>query len=387
MTPHPTANRLFAAAALLLGLGALALPASAQGTCGDSYTIRSGDTLSAVAAKCGLALPEVLAANPGIEPRRLAVGQAVALPGAAQAAVPAPSSSPAPAPAATPASPQDDTAAVQPPAQQGMAGPADVAEVEPHKVVPENANYTVRAADSLQSIAQAFGTTVTAIVKDNPQLNRQTALVAGQRLYIAGAAQKDAVPSLAEGTPWSTVHYIPGAAVEVLPRRVEPGDLVTVYARGFPARTLVDIAAGDPAGALVVLEQETTDNYGTLRARVSVPTDIPAGAPLAVVIATPNRAMAARSANLTVQAAGTPQRHEPGAAVEIVGTLTDEGVECPAMRTDDGALYTLTGHSGGLLPGERVRVVGLIAGASMCQQGVTVSAARIEVARPERAAR
>lgn len=364
-------NRLVLAAALAFGIAA-ALPATAQGACGTSYTIRTGDTLSAIAARCGVLLPKILAANPGINPRRLAVGQAITLPvtGAQEAASPPADARPTPAPVPPP-----------PAARESMA------ETAPHKVVPENANYTVRAADSLQAIAQAFGTTVTAIVTDNPQLNRQATLVPGQRLYIPGATQERTAPSLADDAPWPSVRYIPGAAVEVLPRQVEPGDLVTVYARGFPARTLVDIAAGDPDGVLVVLEQETTDNYGTLRARVSVPRDIPADTPLAVVVATPNRTMAAQSATLTVRTAGAPLHAEPGAPVEIIGTLTDEGIECPALRTPDGALYTLTGHSAGLEAGDRVRVVGLVAGESFCQQGVTISAARIEAIRPEKAER
>lgn len=388
MAPHPqpfTARPAAAAPALGLGLflglalslTVMAPPAAAQG-CGDSYTIRAGDTLSAVAARCGVSLDALMAANPGIEPRRLAVGQAVALPGAAAAA----------APAAPPSAPSDAEAAVQPSAEQGMAGPADVV-AQPHLEAPQNANYTVRASDTLATIAQSFGTTVTEVVKNNPQLNRQTALVPGQRIHVPGAGRKAAAPSLAEaGTPWSDVRYIPGAAVEVLPRQVEAGDLVTIYARGFPARTQVDIAAGDPAGVLVVLDQEMTDNYGTLRARVSVPRDVVPGQAVAVVVATPDRTMAARSAGLTVNTAGQMARTEPGAPVELVGTLTDEGVTCPALRTAEGILYTLTGgQMVGLQAGDRVRVVGLIAGASTCQQGVTVSAARIEAVRPERAER
>lgn len=44
------------------------------------YRIRPGDTLSAIAAARGVSLTTLLGANPGVEPRRLAVGQAIVIP-------------------------------------------------------------------------------------------------------------------------------------------------------------------------------------------------------------------------------------------------------------------------------------------------------------------
>jgi len=72
----------------------------------------------------------------------------------------------------------------------------------------------------------------------------------------------------------------------------------------------------------------------------------------------------------------------PGATapVEVVGTLTDEGVECPAMRGDDGELYTLTPRdTGGAEVGDRVRVTGRFAEVSFCMQGSTIEVESIEV--------
>ena len=66
--------------------------------------------------------------------------------------------------------------------------------------------------------------------------------------------------------------------------------------------------------------------------------------------------------------------------VRVVGTLTDEGVECPAMRGDDGTLYTL--GPADLVRGEvgdRVRVVGRVAEASICMQGTTLVVESFEV--------
>lgn len=71
---------------------------------------------------------------------------------------------------------------------------------------------------------------------------------------------------------------------------------------------------------------------------------------------------------------GGPGSPPPGGGtVTISGTLTAEGVECPALRGNDGRLYTLTGNVGPFRPGDRVRVRGRIAEVSFCMQGTTIS--------------
>lgn len=69
--------------------------------------------------------------------------------------------------------------------------------------------------------------------------------------------------------------------------------------------------------------------------------------------------------------------------VRVTGTLTDEGVECPAMRGDDGTLYTLTGAD--LAPyetGDRLVVEGTRAGISFCMQGTTLAVTSVQRADP-----
>src|SRR5262249_35146735 len=62
--------------------------------------------------------------------------------------------------------------------------------------------------------------------------------------------------------------------------------------------------------------------------------------------------------------------HPANPAIE--GVLTTEGVECPALRTDDGTLYTLAGDLGGFRPGDRVCIVPSPVEMSTCMQGTTV---------------
>lgn len=69
--------------------------------------------------------------------------------------------------------------------------------------------------------------------------------------------------------------------------------------------------------------------------------------------------------------------------VTVVGRLTDEGIECPALRGDDGQLYTLLGRDLGELPVEtRVSVTGERLDFSSCQQGITIKVRSISPAVP-----
>lgn len=67
-----------------------------------------------------------------------------------------------------------------------------------------------------------------------------------------------------------------------------------------------------------------------------------------------------------------------GQMINVRGTLTDEGVECQALRGDDGELYTLTGDLSGFEEGDRVRVRGTVAEVSICQQGTTIEVQSIK---------
>lgn len=77
---------------------------------------------------------------------------------------------------------------------------------------------------------------------------------------------------------------------------------------------------------------------------------------------------------------GDKSKGDENRSVTLVGTLTNEGVECQAFRTSDGQLYTLTGDLGGFQVGDRVRVVGKVAEVSTCQQGTTLSVQSISKA-------
>lgn len=59
--------------------GGEATPAAA-GECGEKYTVVSGDNPSIIAEKCGITTQELLAANPGLDPTGLHIGDKVNIP-------------------------------------------------------------------------------------------------------------------------------------------------------------------------------------------------------------------------------------------------------------------------------------------------------------------
>ena len=65
----------------------------------------------------------------------------------------------------------------------------------------------------------------------------------------------------------------------------------------------------------------------------------------------------------------------------VKGRLTNEGVECPALRGQDGQLYTLAGSIGDYRAGDRVCVKGRRVDASHCMQGLTITVEWIGLAR------
>jgi len=67
--------------------------------------------------------------------------------------------------------------------------------------------------------------------------------------------------------------------------------------------------------------------------------------------------------------------------IRVTGVITNDGVECTALRGDNGRLYTLAGGAGSFKSGDRVRVIGKVAGMSFCMQGTTIEVRRIIAVR------
>ena len=62
----------------------------------------------------------------------------------------------------------------------------------------------------------------------------------------------------------------------------------------------------------------------------------------------------------------------PDGTLQRTGRITDEGVECLAMRDGDDFLYTLVGNTDGLSVGDPIVVEARYVETSVCQQGTTL---------------
>jgi LysM repeat protein len=111
---------------------------------GSEYTVAKGDTLAVIAKKHGVSLSALQAANPGVVPTKLKIGQKLTIPAGGSAA----------------------GASVAPAASVETGG----------------TTYTVKSGDTLTSIAKKQGTTVKAIQSANNLIT--TKIKVGQKLTI-----------------------------------------------------------------------------------------------------------------------------------------------------------------------------------------------------------
>jgi LysM repeat protein len=167
-----------------------ATPAAAPAAAGGGYTVRAGDTLSALAARSGVSI-QTLAANNGLDPAGLLIaGTSLKLPGAGAA------------PAAAPA-------AVAP----AVSGPA-----------PQGA-YKVRAGDTLARLASQSGVSLQSMAAMNG-LDPDGVLLEGTVLKLPSGAPAPAGAS----TPAPAKTIVPQAAPEPTAQRVSAADIQSIAA-------------------------------------------------------------------------------------------------------------------------------------------------------------
>ena len=147
---------------------------------GTEYVIASGDTLGSIAHRNGLSLKALLEANPGINPKKLKVGQKVQLPAGA-------------APVASAASPG--------------AASADMA-----AATGDTTTYTVKTGDTLSKIAKANHTSFKKIMALNDL--KTTSIKVGQKLKlpVKAAATPTAVAPMPQPAPAPAAATTPTAA-------------------------------------------------------------------------------------------------------------------------------------------------------------------------------
>jgi LysM repeat protein len=137
---------------------------------GAEYVVVKGDSLSKIAKNNHVSLKALMAANPGVVPTKLKVGQKLIIPAATSSA----------------AAPSTSTAA-------STGAGEDI--------------YVVKSGDTLTKIARMHGTTIKAIESENNLTT--TKIKVGQKLKIPGKAEAAVPVSTPEPAPTATPMVTP----------------------------------------------------------------------------------------------------------------------------------------------------------------------------------
>ncbi|HET6569438.1 MAG TPA: DUF5818 domain-containing protein [Rhodothermales bacterium] len=167
-----------------------------------------------------------------------------------------------------------------------------------------------------------------------------------------------------------------GRTLLISPASGPPGTRVRLVGSGYEPNTLLDLGVGPVDSEYEIIASVRTGDEGKLDTTVAIRAPASDSTRYVFVVAGDQAQWKVISDPFTITS--EPMSDKPGASVTVRGTLTDEGIECQAMRGDDGGLYTLTGDLGGFRTGDRVRVEGVVAEVSFCQQGTTINVSRIE---------
>lgn len=202
-----------------------------------------------------------------------------------------------------------------------------------------------------------------------PFHSRATGFVAVATLGLlaaCGGAEIDPDPQPAPPPPDDSPRE---ARASVSPATGDLGTTVRLEAYGLTPGATITVGFGPPQSEYEVLDQVRADSDGSIRTTVSVPDWADRGRDYVFVADGPD--------GLAIADFRVTTRDDSPDQVRVTGVLTEEGAECPALRADNGELYTLAGDIGEYSSGDRVTVEGHVAEASFCMQGTTISVERI----------
>ncbi|MDQ1544525.1 MAG: hypothetical protein QOK08_2163 [Actinomycetota bacterium] len=211
-----------------------------------SYTVKSGDTVSAIAARYHLSTASLLTLNGLTSKSLIFPGQVLKLTGTAVASTPAPApTTPVAAPPATSA-PTTSTST-------------------------SSTKYTIKSGDTLTSIAKKYGVTVTAILQANG-LSSSSIIYAGRTLVIPATTTSTAPATTAPGSTGTQPAQV-GATITPLSPAMKVNAL-TIIAVGKKLSVpsygiIIALAAAAQESGLINLSGGDRDSVGLFQQRPS----------------------------------------------------------------------------------------------------------------------
>lgn len=151
---------------------------------------------------------------------------------------------------------------------------------------------------------------------------------------------------------------------EIEPLHGSRGTVVTVYTENLPLQARVHVGVGATRTGFEALAEGKQGMWGEVSGTISIPETAPYDRALMIVAFDAIFAPIGLSDPFHVT--------RPDGTLDRTGRITDEGVECLAMRDGDEFLYTLVGNTEGLSAGDPIVVTARMVEMSTCQQGTTL---------------
>ena len=185
-------------------------PSMALPTEGKTYVVQNGDSLSKIAARCGVSSRELQDLNNIKDPNKIRIGQKLLLPDYAK---------PQPAAKSKP---------------KAASAPKSAPKAEAAAPVVGGSEYVVQAGDSLSKIASRTGVKVSALREANPKIKGDKILV-GQKLAIPGASPAPAPAEAPAPEVLSDASMSPApAGMTPVPMPAEPAASAVVPVESAP---------------------------------------------------------------------------------------------------------------------------------------------------------
>lgn len=219
---------------------------------GTYYTIRSGDTLYALARRFNTTVDAIMKANPGLDPMNLQVGRVICIPGST-----------------------------------------------PPEQCPGGFQYTIVAGDTFFNLAQRYNTTVDAIMKANPGVDPNRLMI-GQVICIPGSTPPEQCPggfqyTIVAGDTFfnlarrfnTTVDAIMAANPGVDPNRLMIGQVICIPGSApgpipCPGGTIYTVKQGDSLYIIALRFGVSLDRLIAANPQITDPSRLTIGQPICI---------------------------------------------------------------------------------------------------------